>query len=207
MRIEGTLAKWNDERGFGFISPVKGGNPDVFVHVSALPKGGQRPFIGELITFEIETDKDGKKRATKLLFPNRLIHLPIQQPEPSGRRENSRFAERMVLLAVVVALAAYGYEEYAQRFAAQENVAAPKEAVAVPPEAVAAPQEPVAAPQKSVAVHSNKNAVSPTFKCDGRTYCSQMTSCAEATFFLKNCPNVKMDGNHDGIACERQWCN
>ena len=44
------------------------------------------------------------------------------------------------------------------------------------------------------------------YKCDGRTYCSQMTSCAEATYFLKNCPGVKMDGNNDGIPCERQWC-
>ena len=45
------------------------------------------------------------------------------------------------------------------------------------------------------------------FKCDGRTHCSQMTSCAEATFFLRNCPGVKMDGNNDGIPCEKQWCN
>jgi hypothetical protein len=49
-------------------------------------------------------------------------------------------------------------------------------------------------------------AIASRFKCDGRTYCSQMTSCAEATFFLKNCPGVKMDGNNDGIPCERQWC-
>jgi hypothetical protein len=35
---------------------------------------------------------------------------------------------------------------------------------------------------------------------------SQMTSCAEATFFLKNCPGTKMDGNNDGIPCEKQWC-
>ena len=47
---------------------------------------------------------------------------------------------------------------------------------------------------------------SSSFKCDGRTRCSQMTSCEEATFFLKNCPNVKMDGDGDGIPCEDQWC-
>jgi hypothetical protein len=47
---------------------------------------------------------------------------------------------------------------------------------------------------------------SALFKCDGRRYCSQMTSCAEATYFLKNCPGVKMDGNNDGIPCEKQWC-
>lgn len=44
------------------------------------------------------------------------------------------------------------------------------------------------------------------FICDGRTHCSQMTSCAEATFFLRNCPDVRMDGNNDGVPCERQWC-
>jgi Tfp pilus assembly protein PilE len=51
------------------------------------------------------------------------------------------------------------------------------------------------------------------FTCDGRKYCSQMTSCAEAMYFLKNCPGVKMDGSGpgqdgpgDGIPCESQWC-
>jgi hypothetical protein len=44
------------------------------------------------------------------------------------------------------------------------------------------------------------------FHCDGRTYCSQMTSCDEAMFFLQNCPGVKMDGEGDGIPCEKQWC-
>ena len=45
------------------------------------------------------------------------------------------------------------------------------------------------------------------FTCDGRIYCSQMTSCDEATYFLQNCPGTKMDGNNDGVPCEKQWCN
>jgi hypothetical protein len=48
---------------------------------------------------------------------------------------------------------------------------------------------------------------STSYKCDGRIYCSQMTSCAEAKFFLQNCPGVKMDGDNDGIPCEKQWCH
>ena len=48
---------------------------------------------------------------------------------------------------------------------------------------------------------------SKTYQCDGRQYCSQMTSCEEATYFLRYCPNTKMDGNGDGIPCEKQWCN
>lgn len=45
-----------------------------------------------------------------------------------------------------------------------------------------------------------------SFSCDGRKHCSQMTSCAEATYFIQHCPNTKMDGNNDGIPCEKQWC-
>lgn len=40
------------------------------------------------------------------------------------------------------------------------------------------------------------------FRCDGRQYCSQMTSLEEAEFFLRNCPDPKMDGDRDGIPCE-----
>jgi hypothetical protein len=43
-------------------------------------------------------------------------------------------------------------------------------------------------------------------RCDGRQYCSQMSSCDEAKYFLANCPGVKMDGDGNGIPCEQQWC-
>ncbi|MDB5986616.1 MAG: hypothetical protein JWR16_1669 [Nevskia sp.] len=61
----------------------------------------------------------------------------------------------------------------------------------------------------AAAASSTQPSTTPTrkFRCDGRTSCTQMTSCAEAKFFLQNCPAVKMDGDHDGIPCEAQWCN
>jgi hypothetical protein len=43
------------------------------------------------------------------------------------------------------------------------------------------------------------------YKCDGRQHCSQMSSYEEAKFFIENCPNTKMDGDNDGIPCERQF--
>lgn len=43
-----------------------------------------------------------------------------------------------------------------------------------------------------------------SFTCDGRTYCSQMASCEEATYFVQHCPDTTMDG--DGIPCEQQLC-
>ncbi|MFT5759466.1 MAG: hypothetical protein ACI9LM_004232 [Alteromonadaceae bacterium] len=43
------------------------------------------------------------------------------------------------------------------------------------------------------------------FTCDGRQHCSQMTSYEEAKYFIQHCPDTKMDGDHDGIPCERQF--
>ncbi|WP_343570234.1 excalibur calcium-binding domain-containing protein [Acinetobacter sp.] len=40
------------------------------------------------------------------------------------------------------------------------------------------------------------------FHCDGREHCSQMHSLEEARWFVRNCPNTKMDGDHDGEPCE-----
>jgi hypothetical protein len=54
--------------------------------------------------------------------------------------------------------------------------------------------------------NSESMKVTGSFTCDGRQHCSQMHSCEEATYFLKNCPNTKMDGDYDGIPCENQWC-
>ena len=44
-----------------------------------------------------------------------------------------------------------------------------------------------------------------SFTCDGRQHCSQMRSRAEAEYFIQHCPNTKMDGDRDGIPCERQF--
>jgi cold shock CspA family protein len=177
MRTEGTLAKWNDDRGFGFITPTQGG-PEVFVHVSAFPKDGRRPTVGERLTFEIETDSAGKKRAKNLLCPGRPTVHPARQSMSRRRSEKPGFFGRVIPLVLVVALGFYGYSEYSRRVAPQPAAAAP----------------------------SSDQTASSAFHCDGRTHCSQMTSCAEATFFLRNCPNVQMDGNHDGVPCEQQWC-
>jgi len=182
MRIEGTLSKWNDDRGFGFITPTQGGQ-EIFVHVSTFPKDGVRPTLGEKLTFEIETDSNGKKRAKNLVCPERPAvkrpsPAPSRRPASYHRKERPGFFARVIPLLVVMGLVAYGYGEYTRR-------AAPLTANAAKPE--------IQAPSQA-------------YTCDGRTHCSQMTSCAEATFFLRNCPNVQMDGNNDGVPCEQQWC-
>ena len=70
----------------------------------------------------------------------------------------------------------------------------------------AAPAAAAVPAAKIAPVAATTPAVAAGYRCDGRTRCAQMTSCAEATWFLKHCPGVQMDGNHDGVPCERQWC-
>jgi len=50
-------------------------------------------------------------------------------------------------------------------------------------------------------------AVKAMFHCEGKTHCSQMSSCKEAKFYQNNCPGTKMDGDGDGVPCESQWCS
>ncbi|HMO46171.1 MAG TPA: thermonuclease family protein [Rubrivivax sp.] len=65
---------------------------------------------------------------------------------------------------------------------------------------------PCHAPAAPTAAATPKLAPAAAYRCDGRTRCAQMSSCDEAAWFLKHCPGVQMDGNRDGVPCERQWC-
>lgn len=44
------------------------------------------------------------------------------------------------------------------------------------------------------------------FTCAGKTKCGQMSSCAEAEFYLNTCGVSRLDGDKDGIPCE-SLCN
>ena len=39
--------------------------------------------------------------------------------------------------------------------------------------------------------------------CGSKSRCSQMTSCAEATFYLRSCRAARLDGDGDGVPCEK----
>jgi cold shock CspA family protein/uncharacterized membrane protein YsdA (DUF1294 family) len=62
MRFQGSIASWQDERGFGFIESTQGGDP-VFVHIKAFGRRAGRPQVGQRVSFEVEVGPQGKKRA------------------------------------------------------------------------------------------------------------------------------------------------
>lgn len=109
---------------------------------------------------------------------------------------------KLLIIAILGLVAWKGYGRYVEQSAAVDSDAMLEEqGIAEQPDTLSSSKS------------SSQTSQDGSFTCDGRKYCSQMTSCAEAMYFLKNCPGVKMDGSGsgqdgpgDGIPCERQWC-
>jgi len=215
----GTVKKWNQDRGFGFIEPIDGGQ-DIFVHIQEFPNKSVCPQVGEKISFAINTAPDGKKRAVQIVRASsqqssqstntRRRPLPIAN-KISGYPFN---ASLIVALMVILTVAGFIYFQKTKKvfpsipntqIATSEPMATQSPVVVEKPVATPRPlaaSKPGAVSKPEVALEP----VAPRFSCDGRTHCSQMTSCDEAIFFIKNCPNTQMDGNGDGVPCEKQWC-
>jgi cold shock CspA family protein len=171
--MQGRIIRWNDERGFGFISS-KDCNGDVFAHISQFKKGYRRPKVGELVVFEVVLEK-GKQSA-------KSISLVGVKPEVSGV---SRFKFILIGSAILIGIA----------FGLSGLFSSPTLSPALP--VVVQPE----IKPDSTPVYEQMG-----FSCEGKTHCSQMTSCGEAKYYLANCPNVKIDGDDDKVPCERQHC-
>lgn len=187
MPLTGTLRTWDDARGFGFIAPTHGG-PQVFVHISAFPGDGTRPTVGERLSYELGRGRDGKPQAVKVVRQaigrSDGARKPSGRPAAAPRTSVANWIGWLAVLGVVGAAVAYGY----QRIAESQH----RRTLASQP----------AAP---LGVKARTGAYRP-FECDGRTHCSQMTSCAEATWFINHCPGTRMDSDNDGVPCEQQRC-
>ena len=58
----GLLTEWNDERGYGFLTPDDGGKR-VFLHVKSLCPSARRPVVGENFVYTLSSDEKGRPRA------------------------------------------------------------------------------------------------------------------------------------------------
>ncbi|WP_350431898.1 excalibur calcium-binding domain-containing protein [Shewanella sp. H8] len=192
----GTLVRWNNDKGFGFIKPETGNNQDVFIHISALKHMARKPMVGDEIVFHRENQPDGKVKAVKASIEGVAVVSNTtrtasqitkhQQNNPYHREESYRSSPilgRLIMLIILLGVGIFAYKQY------EKMTATP----VLTNEDVEQMQwiEPT-----------------PSFRCEaGKTHCSQMRSCAEATFYIRNCPRTEMDGDGDGIPCERQFCN
>jgi len=106
MRFKGTLAEWNDDRGFGFIDPAEGGKR-AFCHISGFQDRAGRPSVGQVVTYEVTADARGRPRAQQIRYAGkspRPARNPGSVPHP-GRA----MATSGAFMVVVAGLASAGY--------------------------------------------------------------------------------------------------
>jgi len=72
MRLQGTITKWKDEQGFGFIAPSDGG-PQVFVHIKSFVSGRRRPVENDVVHYETASDGQGRIRAVNVVFEGGIV--------------------------------------------------------------------------------------------------------------------------------------
>lgn len=197
MRFDGTLTSWNESTGSGIITPGKGGN-DIVVHALAFPRDGEVPAVGEALSFEVETGADGQKRAHSIARP-----LCTRASSRTAARHAQAKSISSLVTWALLAVAAVAAVAYAAARPAVNNPVVYDSEVPSPPAAAVAQSRHA---RRIDQVAAARFVRPPAGTCDGRTRCTQMNSCAEAKFFLENCPGTKMDGDGDGIPCESQWC-
>ncbi len=194
MRLQGRIVSWNDSRGFGFIEWNGGADERVFAHISAFEQRRRHPAAGDLVTYEVQNDASGRKQAMRIAY---VGAVPVRSEQPAARLERStRRApvarkslglSRLATPLVLVAVAATAYHRYESRLQDTD----------------------LSVPSTDRSISGQAAAQSPAqmqFECDGRAHCSEMRSCEEATYFVRHCPDTKMDGDGDHIPCEDQLC-
>lgn len=204
MFTEGKIKSYHAERGFGFIA-IDGEAKDLFFHIKDLPNRNIEPTLGEKLKFQIVEDA-GKLKAEHITRINvkteAIRHTPqsralaneslqkrkqASQNKKQGSNKLFNMIFGLIILGVfVVVLKPFIFGIY-QRAQLSNQPVTPVQTVISQP----ASQERVVPSQ--------------IYTCDGRTHCSQMRSYEEAVFFINNCPGTKMDGNHDGRPCEKQF--
>lgn len=232
MFFEGKIKTYNEERGFGFIE-IAGESKDLFFHIKDFPNKNVPPKVGESLKF-LKVQDAGKFKADHIVrldisyqkTPSKIVSqhndLQIERAVPYRQPKNSVLSKLItgigLIIIVILAVLVYGkYQNYKiQKQQQLEHlmqeqkrlVSEQRAALGNLPEQGLSEQG-----RKNLEVSTNtpirstasSTSVSSPYQCDGRTHCSQMRSYDEAVFFLRNCPGTQMDGNHDGVPCERQF--
>ena len=83
MRKKGKISSWNDERGFGFITPRNGGK-NIFVHIKAFSNRNARPETNQLLTYTLSADRQGRPCAVDVILPGDKVQQRTTRKNGSG---------------------------------------------------------------------------------------------------------------------------
>lgn len=103
MRHQGRITDWNDDRGFGFVTP-NGGGQRVFIHIKSFSNRQRRPTGNEPVTYSLTVDDRGRPQGVNITFVG--DRSPVETtsvPGPGvGAMAWAAFVIAVVLVAVVM---------------------------------------------------------------------------------------------------------
>lgn len=76
MRHVGRITNWNEDKGYGFVTPHDGG-ARAFVHIKAFQVSSRRPVEGDLISYDTASDARGRLNATSVRFAGQRVMTPV----------------------------------------------------------------------------------------------------------------------------------
>ncbi len=125
LRFDGTLKKLHADRGFGFIAADDDGQ-ELFFYISVFARDQQLPLIGDRLSFEVEPDRDGNKRAVRVRRTSAAHVVRASAPLRSLQRDRrdvqtSGYLGKLISVALISAMAWYGYSHYATRSVQSES--------------------------------------------------------------------------------------
>ena len=102
MRAKGKITSWNDDKGYGFVTPLTGGK-QIFIHISALKNRNRRPELNDVVTYSVSKDAKGRPCADNAtLSGDRLVE------RTSRKSNNLAIAFSLMFLAAIATGVATG---------------------------------------------------------------------------------------------------
>ncbi|MFT5711306.1 MAG: uncharacterized membrane protein YsdA (DUF1294 family)/cold shock CspA family protein [Halioglobus sp.] len=102
MRQKGKIQSWNDSKGFGFIEPI-GGGKNVFLHISSFSNRTRRPEIGQMVTYALSADGQGRPCAVSATLPGDRLsgHKKVGTVKNSGAMFSVIVASTFLLIVAL----------------------------------------------------------------------------------------------------------
>jgi len=101
MRHKGRITEWQDDRGFGFITPIAGGER-VFVHIKSFTSRHRRPVGDDLVTYDLKRDPKGRLQGANVTLSG---DRAVRAPAPGPGAKSLVFAAAFLALVSVAVIA------------------------------------------------------------------------------------------------------
>ena len=97
--MKGKITQWNDDKGFGFITPDDNSDK-IFFHISVINPKNRRPQINDAVLFEATVDNQQRMRATEVHYEG-LTLRPIKSVSKQNSQGHRQSNDTKIILEPV----------------------------------------------------------------------------------------------------------